>query len=161
MRSLRAVEASACSRASKRVVAPGSVCVAAEARGERAQPHRPAHLQLLELLAAVVAGVDDGEEERGEQVHGGEALVGARINLDGVAVLDQGNGASDLRFRGHVTNTEAVRAAREAAVCDEGDVVAETRAHNRRGGRKHFRHARPALGALVPVLFHNSSSLLV
>ena len=46
-----------------------------------------------------------------------------RVDLDHVAVLQKTNGTANLRLWRDVTNAEAVRATREAAVSDERDVL--------------------------------------
>ena len=57
--------------------------------------------------------------------------------------------AAVLGFGGDVADDEAVGAAGEAAVGDEGDVVAEAGAHDGAGGGEHLGHAGAALGAFV------------
>jgi hypothetical protein len=83
-----------------------------------------------------------------DNVH--EALVCPCVDLDGVSVFDERNGAANLGLGGHVPDAEAVCATREASVGDEGHVIAEAGAHDCRSGREHLRHAGAALGALVP-----------
>ena len=63
--------------------------------------------------------------------------------------LHQGDGAAVLGFGRDVADDEAVRAAGEAAVGDEGDVVAQAGADDGAGGREHLGHAGAALGAFV------------
>ena len=48
-----------------------------------------------------------------------------------------------------VAGHEPARGAREAAVGEQRDLVAEPLPHERRGDREHLAHARPAGGALV------------
>jgi hypothetical protein len=48
-----------------------------------------------------------------------------------------------------VADDEAVRAAGEAPVGDQRDVLAETGAHDGAGGGEHLRHAGPPFGTLV------------
>lgn len=75
----------------------------------------------------------------------------------------QGDGTALLGLRRHMANHESVRAAAEATVGDEGTVIAQARAHDGAGGGEHLRHARAALGALVPDhnhrTLHNQKSL--
>ena len=52
-------------------------------------------------------------------------------------------------FRRDVADDEAVAAAGETSVCDERDILAETAAHDGRGGRKHFAHSGPAFRPFV------------
>ena len=49
-----------------------------------------------------------------------------------------------------MADAEAVRAAREAAICDQCAVFAKTSAHDGARGRQHLWHARPALWSLIP-----------
>ena len=71
------------------------------------------------------------------------------VDGNGVSVLDNGKGAAFVRFGGDVADNEAVAAAGESAVGDEGDVVAESFAHDGGGGRQHFSHAGASFGAFV------------
>ena len=71
------------------------------------------------------------------------------VDDDGVAVADKADGAT-LHGLGHdVADEEAVRTAGEAAVGDEGNVLAKTVAHDGRRGLEHLGHAGTALGTLV------------
>lgn len=74
------------------------------------------------------------------------------------AHLDERNRPADLRLGRDVPDDEAVRAAREAAVGDERDVLAEARTHDDGGWREHLWHARTAFRTLVTD--HDHSSLL-
>ena len=71
------------------------------------------------------------------------------VDGNGVSVLDNGKGAAFGGFGGDVANNEAVAAAGESAVGDEGDMVAKPFAHDGGGGRQHFSHAGSAFGAFV------------
>ena len=71
------------------------------------------------------------------------------VERDLVAVLHQGDRAADLGFGRDVADDEAVAAAGEAAVGDEGDVGAEAGAHDGAGGGEHLGHAGAALRAFV------------
>jgi hypothetical protein len=71
------------------------------------------------------------------------------INSDGVAVADKTNGTALLGFRSDVTDQETVAAAGEATISDEGNVVAETVAHDGGAGLEHLRHTGATLGTLV------------
>mmetsp|Transcript_23572 Transcript_23572/g.69995 ORF Transcript_23572/g.69995 Transcript_23572/m.69995 type:complete len:327 (-) Transcript_23572:1233-2213(-) len=97
-----------------------------------------------------------------------------RLGVDGdkVPVPHQRDRPPHLRLGRDVPHAEAVRAAREAAVGDECDVVPEAGAHDERGRGEHLLHARPALWPLVPdhdhrplerlrVLHHRSHHLLL
>src|SRR5690606_31262234 len=94
---------------------------------------------------------DEGRAPRGELLLGDEkihhALFG--VDADDVAVADEGDGAAHLRLGRDVADDEAVGAAREAAVRDERDVVAEAGAHDDGGRRQQLRHAGAALRTLV------------
>ena len=75
----------------------------------------------------------------------------ARLAVDGdpVPVAGQGDGAAVDGLGGDVADDEAVAAAGEAAVGDEGDVVEHAGAGQGAGGGEHLGHAGAALGALV------------
>ena len=57
--------------------------------------------------------------------------------------------SADRRLRADVADAEAARGAGEAAVGDQGDLVAGALAVKRRRGGQHLAHAGAALGALV------------
>ena len=69
----------------------------------------------------------------------------------------QGDGTALLGLGRHMADHESVRAAAEAAIRDEGAVIAQTGAHDGTGGGEHLRHAGATLGALVPD--HNHRTL--
>ena len=72
-----------------------------------------------------------------------------QVEGDDVAVADGGNRPAGHGFGGDVPGHQAARGAGEATVGQQGDRVAETRAHDRRGDAEHLAHARTALGAFV------------
>ena len=69
------------------------------------------------------------------------------VDGEGVAILHQGEGAADIGFGADVADDEAVAAAGEASIGDEGDVFAEAASHHGAGRPKHFAHAGAAHGA--------------
>ena len=71
------------------------------------------------------------------------------IDDDPVAILDDRNRAADGGFRRHVADHEPVAAAREAAVGNQRDFVAETTADDGARRAQHLAHARRSLRALV------------
>ena len=71
------------------------------------------------------------------------------VDGDPVAVSHQRDGAALLRLGHDMADEKAVAAAAEAAVGDEGDVVAEPGAHDGRAGLEHLRHAGAAAGSFV------------
>jgi len=73
--------------------------------------------------------------------------VGFGVDRDLVAVLHERDRAAELSFGGHMADDEACRAAGEAAVGDQRDVLGEPGAHDRAGRREHLGHAGPALRA--------------
>jgi hypothetical protein len=91
-------------------------------------------LPALQLLGSRVDDVDD-------------VVVG--INSNGVAVADETNGPALLSLRSNVADEETVAAAREAAIGDECNVVAETVAHDGGAGLEHLGHTGATLGSFV------------
>src|SRR4051794_7081059 len=71
------------------------------------------------------------------------------VDDDAVAVLDERDRSAVDGPRRDVTDAEAVRAAGESTVGDEGRVGAAAGALHRTGDREHLTHAGPALRALV------------
>src|SRR3546814_240432 len=80
-----------------------------------------------------------------------DLVDGASTGSDGdhITILNQGDRATVSSFRTNMTNAEATRAAREATVSDERHLLPETLTIESRSRRKHFAHARTALGAFV------------
>src|SRR5947207_8424463 len=97
-------------------------------------------LPRLPILPAV------GELLCGE-LHIERACVG--IDLDDVAVAQQGDRTPDGGFRADMADAEAPRGAGKTAVGDQCDLAAHSLAGERGRGRQHFTHARPAARALV------------
>src|SRR5262249_5002490 len=71
------------------------------------------------------------------------------VEADDVAVLQQADWPAHRRLRPDMANAEAAGRAREAPVGDERYLVAHALAIERRGGRQHLAHARPAARPLV------------
>ncbi len=92
-----------------------------ELRILREDTTRVARLRLLPLGEAGLQ-FSSGNAQRDR------ALLG--VDGDFVAVLDDGDGAANEGFRRDVPDHEAVAAAAEATVGDEGDVFAEAFAHD-------------------------------
>ena len=67
-----------------------------------------------------------------------EQAVG--IHRDAVALPDQGDGAPHGRLRRHMPHHQAIGAPGEAAIGDQGHLLAEALAHDRGGGGKHLAH---------------------
>ena len=72
-----------------------------------------------------------------------------RVDGDRVALLDQRDRPAHRGLGRDVADDHAVGAAREAAVGDQADRVAEPRADDRRGRREHLAHAGSALRPFV------------
>ena len=72
------------------------------------------------------------------------------VDLDHVAVADVRERTAVDCLRGDVADHQPVRRAGEAAVGDEGDLVAEPLADERRGHVQHLAHSRSAGRPLVP-----------
>src|SRR4029450_4474956 len=131
--SARSVTAPRLAEATERTYLPSTTRVATGARGAPAPPrppglappldHGPGHLQL--------------DPPR------------VRVDRDGIALVHQRDQAAHGRLRRDVPDHQAVRAAREAAAGDEPARVAQARADERRRGREHLAHPRPAPRALV------------
>ena len=108
-------------------------------------------LRILREHAAGVARLgllplgEAGLQFRRRDAEGDRALLG--VDGDLVAVLDDGDGAADIRFRRDVADDEAVAAAAEATVGDESDVFAEAFTHDGARGAEHLAHTRAALRA--------------
>jgi hypothetical protein len=71
------------------------------------------------------------------------------VEFDGVIVVYEGDGAAFVCFGGDMADDEAVGAAAEAAVGDEGDAFAEAGADDGRSRLEHFGHAGCSFGADV------------
>jgi len=78
----------------------------------------------------------------------GERVIDG-VNCDGVSVFYDGQRAAVECLGSDVTDHETVRAAGEASVGDERDILAETASHHGTGGGKHFAHAGSAARSLV------------
>ena len=76
-------------------------------------------------------------------------LMGEGVDGDGVAIFHEGERAAEVGLGRDVADDEAARAAGEATVGDERDVVAEAAAHDGAGGGEHFAHAGSAFGPFV------------
>jgi hypothetical protein len=87
-----------------------------------------------------------------------EALLS--VDDDGVAITDEADGAALLGLGDDVADQESVGATGEAAVGDQGNVLAETRAHDGGGGLQHLDHSRSTLGTLVADHHHRLLALL-
>ena len=87
----------------------------------------------------------------GELFVGEEYVDGAGwdVDLDDVAVHEFADVASAGCLGGDVTNAESAGAATEAAVGDEGALLAEVHALDVGGGVEHLLHAGSALGSFV------------
>lgn len=79
------------------------------------------------------------------------------IDDNGIAILDQANGATDGSLRDNVTNQETVAATGETAISDQSNVLAETSSHDSTAGLQHLRHTGTTLGTLIS---DNDNSLL-
>src|SRR5215471_9086417 len=71
------------------------------------------------------------------------------VDRDLVSFLYQGDPAALGGLWGYVADDHSVGPAGEAPVSDQPDGVAQAGADQRRGGGKHFPHARPSLGSFV------------
>src|SRR5919204_5695823 len=76
-------------------------------------------------------------------------LAGGDVDLDDIPVLERGDWPATLRLGCHVSDHQSVRRAREAAVGDERNVVAQTLADEGGGDMQHLAHPRSAGRALV------------
>ena len=72
-----------------------------------------------------------------------------RVDGNGVTVLNQGDWAAQMRFRGHMTNHETVGTTREPAIGQQCDILRESATVDGTGGAQHFPHARPAFRPFV------------
>ena len=71
------------------------------------------------------------------------------INTDGIALLDQADGAAGSSLGADVADGRAAGCAGEAAVGDEGHGLIQLHAGQSGGGVEHLAHTGAALGALV------------
>src|SRR3989337_2508762 len=71
------------------------------------------------------------------------------VDKDFVAVMHDRDRAAFGRLWGNVPNARALAAAREPAVGDQGNGLAEPHAGDGGGRREHFAHARSALRPLI------------
>ena len=71
------------------------------------------------------------------------------VDDNDIAIFDYGERATEGGFRGDVTDDEAVGAAAEASIGDEGDVFSEAFAHDCAGRGEHFAHSGTTDGAFV------------
>ena len=71
------------------------------------------------------------------------------INGDEVPLLDEGERSTQKSLGSDVPNHKAVRSTGEAAVRDEGDILAQAKTHDGTGGGEHLAHTRTSLGPLV------------
>src|SRR5262249_51447486 len=69
--------------------------------------------------------------------------------MDDIAVLEQGDRATDRRLRTDMADAEAAGGAREAAIGDERDLVAHALAIDGGCGGEHLAHARAAARTFV------------
>src|SRR4051812_38624352 len=71
------------------------------------------------------------------------------VDVDDVAIADEGNRAADRRLRSDMADAEATRCAREASIGDQSELVAHALTVQRRRGRQHLAHAGAAARPLV------------
>src|SRR5579884_723048 len=81
-----------------------------------------------------------------------------QVDGDQVAIDEGGDGATCRRFGRDMADAGPARAARETAIGDERDLLAEAHAHDVGGGRKHLLHAGTAARPLVANDHHVSLS---
>src|SRR5258707_7312422 len=72
-----------------------------------------------------------------------------RIELDDIAILQQGDRTTDRRLGTNMPNAEATRRTGKATVGDERNLAPHALAIERRRRRQHLAHAGTALGPLV------------
>ena len=97
------------------------------------------------------AGGAQPSSRRASSASGTSTCEHARVGVDRdhVAVADGGERTAAGRLGRHVADHQPARRAREAAVGDERDRLAEPDADHRGGDAQHLAHARPAGRALV------------
>src|SRR6185295_17226757 len=78
-------------------------------------------------------------------------LQAPRLGVDGddVTILDEPDRPAQLRFRSHMTDAEATRGAREAAIGDQRHLVPHALPVKSSRRRQHLAHARPAARSLI------------